>query len=68
MQMPYFIKILTSAVANVRLRPAKKCTTQMHRRTQISIISRTQITNAVFFRFNLGYTLLVIISVCKMLV
>ena len=49
MQVPDFIQILTSAVANVRLRPAKKCTTQMHRRTQISIISRTQITNAIFF-------------------
>lgn len=49
MQVPNFIQVLTSAVANVRLRPAKKCTTQMHRRTQISIISRTQITNAIFF-------------------
>ena len=68
MQVPYFIQILTSAVANVRLRPAKKCTTQMHHRTQISIIIRTQISNASFFRFNVGYTLLVIISFCEMLV
>ena len=66
MQVPYFIQILTSAVANVRLRPAKKCTTQMHHRTQISIILRTQISNAIFFRFNLGYTLLVIIAISDM--
>ena len=66
MQVPYFIQILTSAVENVRLRPAKKCTTQMHHRTQISIILRTQISNAIFFRFNLGYTLLVIIAISDM--
>ena len=70
MQVPYFIQILTSAVANVRLRPAKKCTTQMHYRTQISIIIRTQISHAsfCFFRFDVGYTLQVIISFCEMLV